>query len=98
VRWGEPAFAVSRRIRATTPSPGAWTNFRGERVKLGPVTPIPGGPPLRPGELLGEKNRVLVGTATTPVCLGEVRAAGKKPMPAPEWARGVRVGEQDRFE
>jgi len=98
VRWGEPAFAVSRRIRATTPAPGAWTSFRGERVKLGPVTPAADGPPLRPGDLLAEKNRVLVGTATMPVCLGQVRAAGKKPMPAPEWARGVRVGEQDRFE
>jgi methionyl-tRNA formyltransferase len=98
VRWSEPAFAVDRRIRATTPAPGAWTGFRGERVKLGPVTPVPDGPPLRPGDLLTEKRRVLVGTATVPVQLSEVRAAGKKPMPAVEWARGVRVNEQDRFE
>src|SRR5690242_20382367 len=35
VRWGEPAFAVDRRVRACTPSPGAWTTFRGERLKLG---------------------------------------------------------------
>ncbi|HZM80992.1 MAG TPA: methionyl-tRNA formyltransferase [Candidatus Limnocylindrales bacterium] len=98
VRWGEPAFAVSRRIRATTPAPGAWTNFRGERVKLGPVTPVADGPSLRPGDLLAEKRRVLVGTATAPVCLGEVRAEGKKPMAAVDWARGVRVSEEDRFE
>jgi len=98
VRWGEPAFAVSRRIRATTPAPGAWTNFRGDRVKLGPVTPVKDGPPLRPGDLLAEKRRVLVGTATVPVCLGEVRAEGKKAMSAVDWARGVRVSEQDRFE
>ena len=98
VRWGEPAFAVSRRVRATTPAPGAWTIFRGERVKLGPVTPVQDGPPLRPGDLLAEKRRVLVGTATAPVCLGEVRAEGKKPMAAVDWARGVRVGGQDRFE
>jgi methionyl-tRNA formyltransferase len=98
VRWGEPAFAVCRRIRATTPAPGAWTNFRGERVKLGPVSTVLDGPPLPPGDLLAQKRRVLVGTATTPVCLGEVRAEGKKPMAAVEWARGVRVGERDRFE
>jgi methionyl-tRNA formyltransferase len=34
---------------------------------------------------------VLAGTATTPVQLGEVRAAGKKPMPATDWARGMRI-------
>ncbi|MEU2665443.1 methionyl-tRNA formyltransferase [Micromonospora sp. NPDC007220] len=91
VRWSDPAFAVDRRIRACTPAPGPWTTFRGERVKLGPVTPVPDGPELKPGELLVEKSRVLAGTATTPVRLGEVRAAGKRAMPATDWARGVRV-------
>ncbi|MFF3866644.1 methionyl-tRNA formyltransferase [Micromonospora sp. NPDC001898] len=91
VRWGDPAFAVDRRVRACTPAPGPWTTFRGERVKLGPVVPVPDGPELKPGELLVEKSRVLAGTGTVPVALGEVRAAGKKAMPASDWARGVRV-------
>jgi methionyl-tRNA formyltransferase len=91
VRWTDPAFAVDRRVRACTPAPGPWTTFRGERVKLGPVDPVPDGPELKPGELLVEKARVLVGTATTPVRLGEVRAAGKRAMPATDWARGARV-------
>ncbi|WP_117671769.1 methionyl-tRNA formyltransferase [Micromonospora sp. MW-13] len=91
VRWGDPAFAVDRRVRACTPAPGPWTTFRGERVKLGPVVPVADGPELRPGELLVEKSRVLAGTATVPVALGEVRAAGKKAMPASDWARGARV-------
>lgn len=98
IRWDEPAFAVDRRVRATTPAPGAWTEFRQERVKLGPVTPVSGAPPLRPADLLVEKRRVLVGTATDPVELGEVRAAGKKPMSAVDWARGVRVTSGERFE
>lgn len=97
VRWDEPAFAVDRRVRATTPGPGAWTTFRGERVKLGPVLPVADGPALKPGDLLVEKRRVLVGTATSPVELGEVRAAGKKPMSAVDWARGVRVEGEDSF-
>ncbi|WP_091644762.1 methionyl-tRNA formyltransferase [Micromonospora pallida] len=97
VRWAEPAFAVDRRIRACTPAPGAWTTFRGDRVKLGPVRPVADGPELKPGELLVERKRVLAGTATTPVTLGEVRAAGKKPMPATDWARGVRVDTGEEF-
>ncbi|MEW2329200.1 methionyl-tRNA formyltransferase [Micromonospora chersina] len=91
VRWADPAFAVDRRIRACTPAPGPWTTFRGDRVKLGPVTPVANGPELKPGELLAEKARVLAGTGTVPVQLGEVRAAGKKAMSAGDWARGARV-------
>ncbi|WP_406068361.1 methionyl-tRNA formyltransferase [Micromonospora sp. NBC_01638] len=97
VRWNDPAFAVDRRIRACTPAPGSWTTFRGERVKLGPVVPAPDGPELKPGELLVEKSRVLAGTATMPVRLGEVRAAGKRAMGATDWARGVRVGTGEDF-
>ena len=96
VRWAEPAFAVDRRIRACTPAPGAWTTFRGERVKLGPVTlAAADAGELAPGHLRVERNRVLAGTATGPVILGQVRAAGKKPMAADAWARGVRPTETD---
>ncbi|MCW3817125.1 methionyl-tRNA formyltransferase [Micromonospora sp. DR5-3] len=97
VRWTDPAFAVDRRIRACTPAPGPWTTFRGDRVKLGPATPVADGPELKPGELLVEKSRVLAGTATVPVRLGEVRAAGKKAMSASDWARGARVAAGEEF-
>jgi methionyl-tRNA formyltransferase len=96
VRWTDPAFAVDRRVRACTPAPGAWTTLRASRVKLGPVTVAPDGPRLPAGELLVERNRVLVGTSTDPVALGEVRAAGKKPMSAADWARGARIGTGER--
>jgi methionyl-tRNA formyltransferase len=38
IRWGIPALAVDRHIRGCTPAPGAWTTFRGERLKIHPVT------------------------------------------------------------
>lgn len=94
VRWREPAFAVDRRVRACTPAPGAWTTFRDDRIKLGPLRPVRYGPELQPGDLLVEKERVLVGTATDPVALGEVRPAGKKAMSALDWARGARVSAE----
>ncbi len=97
LRWSDPAFAVDRQVRACTPEPGAWTVFRGERVKLGPVRPVEQGPELPPGALLAEKSRVLAGTGTGPVELGAVRAAGKKEMPAGDWARGARVERGESF-
>jgi methionyl-tRNA formyltransferase len=98
VRWSDPAFAVDRRVRACTPAPGAWTTLRDDRVKLGPVRPIANAPALPPGELRVERAQVLVGTATTPVALGEVRAAGKKPMPAVDWARGLRIQPGEKLQ
>src|SRR6266851_3932998 len=32
VRWDRPAAAVSRRVRACTPAPGAWTELNGARL------------------------------------------------------------------
>ncbi len=37
------------------------------------------------------KQEVLVGTGTAAVRLGDVQAVGKRPMPAADWARGVRL-------
>jgi methionyl-tRNA formyltransferase len=93
VDWAEPAVGVDRRIRACTPAPGAWTTHEGERMKLGPVAHTESR--LEPGTLAVTKNAVLVGTGTTAVRLGEVKAFGKKLMPAADWARGARlnVGE-----
>ncbi|MGH3716876.1 MAG: methionyl-tRNA formyltransferase, partial [Micromonosporaceae bacterium] len=92
IRWQEPAFAVDRRIRACTPAPGAWSTFRGERIRIAPLEPLPGGDgELTVGELRLERGRVLVGTGNGRVQLGDVQPAGKKRMPADAWARGARL-------
>jgi len=95
VDWSAPAFAVDRRIRACTPAPGAWTVFRDERLKLGAVRPDAEVTDLRPGQLRVERRRVLAGTATAAVELGEVQPHGKRPMAAADWARGVRPTDAD---
>jgi methionyl-tRNA formyltransferase len=96
VDWEEPALGVDRRIRACTPAPGAWTTYAGTRVKLGRVSHT--GERLAPGELRVGKAEVLVGTATTAVRLGEVKAFGARQMDAADWARGLRVGGTARFD
>jgi methionyl-tRNA formyltransferase len=90
VDWSRPAFAIDRHIRGCTPSPGAWTRFAGQRVKLGPVQTRGDAGPLAPGELAISKSVVLVGSATSPVELVEVQPPGKALMGAADWARGLR--------
>ena len=97
IDWSEPAVRVDRRIRACTPGPGAWTTLDGERVKVGAVRIDADHDPLEPGLVAVSKNAVHVGTATTPVRLGEVKAFGKKQMNAADWARGVRLPDGTRF-
>ncbi len=94
VRWDQPATAVDRQIRACTPSPGAWTMLGEARLKLWPVDPAPdnadSGGHLAPGEVRILRSAVLVGTATTPVGLGDIQPPGKRRMRATDWARGLR--------
>lgn len=97
VDWSAPAMRVDRLIRACSPAPGAWTEFRDVRVKLGPVRPVPDAPVLAPGRISASKTSVLVGTATHPVELGEVQPQGRRSMSAREWARGVRLTGDDRL-
>jgi methionyl-tRNA formyltransferase len=110
VEWTQPAVAVRRRVNAVTPEPGAWTTLDGQRVKLGPVTPVrsgesgeaaadaPARPRLEPGELQVLGREVLVGTGTDAVVLGTLQPAGKKMMSALDWARGAATRGELVFE
>ncbi|MPY76889.1 MAG: methionyl-tRNA formyltransferase [Actinophytocola sp.] len=97
IAFNTPAIAVDRHVRSVTPEPGAWAEFRDERLKLGPVRIAPDADGLAPGEITAERHRVLVGTATDPVELTEVQARGKKRMAAEDWARGTRIDEGEQL-
>ncbi|MGW0294868.1 methionyl-tRNA formyltransferase [Streptomyces tuirus] len=95
--FGAPALRVDRMVRGCTPAPGAWTTFRGERLKLIQVVPVPDRTDLAPGQIAAGKNNVHVGTGSHGVELLWVQAQGKKPMRAADWARGVRIAEGERL-
>jgi methionyl-tRNA formyltransferase len=98
IDFNQPAMGVDRRVRACTPAPGAWTTWRSDRIKFGPVRlhgASSGG--LAPGELHLDGSTVLVGTASQPVALSTVQPAGKKSMPALDWARGARLQTGEHF-
>jgi methionyl-tRNA formyltransferase len=97
VEWKAPALRVDRVIRACTPAPGAWSVFRGERLKLIHVAPAPGVTHLAPGELAVGKNNVYAGTGSHAVELLWVQPQGKKPMGGADWARGVRIAQGERL-
>ena len=89
VDWALPGHVIDRRIRGVTPAPGAWTTWRGDRLRLGPVVPL-AGVELPAGEVSVGSDGVLVGTGRGAVRLGNVQPAGKRMVPAADWARGAR--------
>lgn len=102
--WTRPAPYLHRLVRACTPSPGSWTSWRGDRIKLGPLG-LPADAsaatdpmPIQPGALVVTRDGVLVGTGTAPLRLGDVQPQGKRPMPATDWVRGVRPGTDEGFD
>ena len=75
------------------PAPGAWTTFRGERLKLGPVRLLADDAGARAGRAA---RRQAPGARRhrdrTRCVLGEVRPHGQEGRwPAADWARGVRI-------
>ncbi|MFT4086621.1 MAG: methionyl-tRNA formyltransferase [Gordonia sp. (in: high G+C Gram-positive bacteria)] len=105
VRWDLPSHIVDRTIRAHTPAPGAWTLLPVDgadpvRIKLGPVSvadDVEAAAGLEAGRIVAGKKAVYVGTASGAVQLGQVQPPGKKALPAADWARGARLGENGVF-
>lgn len=89
-----PAQRVDRLVRGCNPAPGAWTTFRGERLKVLDVD-LTDLDDLKPGELRATKSNVEVGTGSKVLKLATVQPQGKKPMAAADWARGVRITAED---
>jgi methionyl-tRNA formyltransferase len=100
VDWKTPAQHIDRQVRACTPAPGAWTTLGGERVKLFPLTPLPGATEVEPGRIVPDKRGMTVGTGSGHVVrLGDVQPQGRRRMSAADWARGLRLADDHaRFE
>ncbi|MFI5733449.1 methionyl-tRNA formyltransferase [Kribbella sp. NPDC051587] len=90
-----PALRVDRLVRGCNPAPGAWTTFRGERLKVLAVRLTED--ELKPGELQATKSIVVIGTGSKAVELLTVQPQGKKPMAAADWARGIRITPEDKL-
>lgn len=88
--WSAPLESVFSRFRGATPEPGAHTTVGGERLKVLSAAPALDAAPLAPGEIAGEKTRILIGTGSRPLAVSRVQPAGKGVMAAADWWRGQR--------
>jgi len=96
VAWQGEADAVSRRIRAFDPQPGAWSILGGHEIKLFGARCVPGAGV--PGTVLSVTPSLTVATGLGAVQINEVKPSGKARMPAPDWVRGRGASAGEVFE
>ena len=89
IDWTQPADAVYQRVRGVTPEPGAFTMLGDTRLKLLEMARTTGDDSLPAGVIRLVDGEVQIGTATRPLELVTVQPAGKKPMRATDWWRGL---------
>jgi methionyl-tRNA formyltransferase len=97
IDWEEPAASIALHVRAFAPEPGATTMFRGAGLKILRGAPEGVGS-SDPGSIFSDDPRgVTVGTGAGGYRLLEVAPAGRRRMPAADWARGVRFRAGERL-
>lgn len=95
IDWNSPADVISRKVRAFTSTPGAWTEFRGTNVKID--SPIVTELEIKPGEMQFVDKKLFVGTTTRALEIGYVTPQGRARMTAPQWANGARITAGEIF-
>ena len=93
VDWTRSATALGAHIRGLSPSPGAWCEIGGERVKLLMARPEEGAG--MPGEVLDD--RLLVACGAGALRLVTLQRAGKGVMDADTFLRGFPVPRGTRL-
>jgi methionyl-tRNA formyltransferase len=86
--WERPATELERVVRLDR----AWTTWRGERLRVLDAEAVEGA-----GLAPGARRDALIGTGAGSLRLLLVQPAGRRPMDADAWGRGVRVGAQERL-
>lgn len=91
--WTRAVAHLDCFVRGMNPKPGGWTTWRGQEFKVWEAAPAEA-PSDGPGAIRVEGKRVYAGAGDGAIELRLVQPAGKKPMPALDWSRGLRGSEK----
>jgi len=91
IDWTEPAEQIARRCRAFHPWPGAFTFWRGKRLKVLSARPLSVDVPGEtPGKVVQFNSNIAVVTGEGLLLLDKLQLAGKRPLSAEAFAHGQR--------
>ena len=92
IDWKRSARELDWQIRGLSPSPGAWFEAKGERIKVLLAEPVSGSG--EPGEVLSP---LIVACSDRALKLITVQRAGRAPMEAEAFLRGFALKTGDRL-
>ena len=93
IDWSNSAAEIDCLIRGLSPWPGAWSEVKGERLKILFAEPVPG--KGEPGQVIGED--FTIGCGEGALRLLKVQRAGGKAMAADELRKGFALPLGTRF-
>ena len=93
IDWSFQARTIQCKVNAFNPNPGAWSQFRGQNLKINRVRMTD--KRLARGAIESTNKSVFVGTSTVAIELLEVTPAGKSTLTASAWANGARITSTD---
>ena len=96
IKWEEPAEKIFNAVRAFNPWPGAFTFFKGKRIKVLKVKKAEG--EGEPGEVISTKGGLKVATGEGALLVETLKPEGRKEMSGEEFVRGYRLKIGDKFE
>ncbi|MDP9224262.1 MAG: methionyl-tRNA formyltransferase, partial [Actinomycetota bacterium] len=97
VEWSRPARDIRNLIRGANPEPGAWTTFRGRRLKLLNASEC-AAPEAEPGVLELTQDGLVVGTGDGRLRIEQGQMQGRRPLPGADLGRGLHLQPGDRCE
>ena len=93
IDWKEAADVIARKVRALSPSPGAWTSLKGTRLRVLEGTPMAG--KGRPGEVLDSALTIACGKDAYRIA--RLQREGKSPLEAAAFLRGGPLKKGERL-
>jgi methionyl-tRNA formyltransferase len=93
IDWSKSATEIDCLVRGLAPAPGAFTEVKGERLKILYAEPVSG--KATPGEVL--TNDLTIACGTDALCLLKVQRAGGKAMDTAELLKGFPLPPGTRF-
>lgn len=90
IDWRNPAHSICLQIRGLSPNPGAWFDYKGERIKVLKAKIQEQKSLLKIGSIYCNKNSELVVTcgSKTTLSLQQLQQPGKKPLYTENFLRG----------
>ncbi len=100
IDWAQPVEVIDRQIRAFDPTPGAWTTWQGEKLKIWAAEPAQESqrPASEPGTVLkAERGCLLLATGTEPLAIHALQRAGGRRLDTVAWLAGMPLRPGERF-